>query len=691
MCIFEVTPCIYYLSDKNLEDEEYLKLFVLYGAVFDATPDTIREFTAYLESQNRLSPRTYQPDEIVQMKRKIVRPNAKRVNPYGCYDITRYGTFFNINVPKSICQGCLYSVSYKNARREIEDIVLASILQKGTVPDRIRMQMELSGGKAAESMMCSIFMVQGKEAHRSKFDMIGLNAFLLQCLYSNCNLSVLEGMDKMARYIKNKFMTYLLKNRELANSPDYVYEMLCREFERISCTDVGKAYGKYSPEDVVAEIVLPYQYDRGKAIGVIKSRMGNAQSVAVESQAFCNNVPFVIEPVELPLVSEKVSIIDDSPVHDMEPRGKGFHGQVSENKGRKTVKQEVIQKHTFNGGKVLSDPEKYYPGNYRIDIGQGKKMINVVYDDQGFPFVKEVDNSYIMAMEKCSFSENEGILVYVENGEFYFYGLNLQSENKAVRDLIRRSPLIITMNSVELHALLKKYRFYDSRVADVKDMFAALNMQGTLPHTYNMLMEKMTGTALDGNDDFYLSAMKHYRQVYLSCMEKLSDSSAGELFELYSCVSAAIGCSWNAEGVFKDVSMLYRRKNLFEYQSICPENIIPDAEGSLYFYRTDDVPAKNEKFYLGLVRELVRMESVKLGKVLVLKISDRGLVLFAFETNGTTYELLQWPCVYLARKLGIKDNHVHYHRLVYATQGGSVLEESRVKTDKENEEDERRE
>ena len=26
MCIFETPPCIYYLSDKNLEDEEYLKL-----------------------------------------------------------------------------------------------------------------------------------------------------------------------------------------------------------------------------------------------------------------------------------------------------------------------------------------------------------------------------------------------------------------------------------------------------------------------------------------------------------------------------------------------------------------------------------------------------------------------------------------------------------------------------------------
>lgn len=79
-------------------------------------------------------------------------------------------------------------------------------------------------------------------------------------------------------------------------------------------------------------------------------------------------------------------------------------------------------------------------------------------------------------------------------------------------------------------------------------------------------------------------------------------------------------------------------------------------------------------FYLGLVRELVRLEAVKLGKVLVLKISDRGLVLFAFETDGTTYELLQWPCVYLARKLNIKDSHVHYHRQVYVMQCGTVRE-----------------
>lgn len=72
--------------------------------------------------------------------------------------------------------------------------------------------------------------------------------------------------------------------------------------------------------------------------------MGNAQSVAVESQAFCNNVPFVIEPVEIPLVSEKISIIDDSPVHDMEPQGKDQPGQVSENGGRKKVKQDDAQK-----------------------------------------------------------------------------------------------------------------------------------------------------------------------------------------------------------------------------------------------------------------------------------------------------------------------------------------------------------
>lgn len=213
MCIFETPPCIYYLSDKNLEDEEYLKLFTLFGAIFDAPPNAIGKFTSFLKSQEGLSPRAYKSDEIVQMRKKIIRPHAKRVNPYGCYDITRYGTFFNVNVPKSICQGCPYSVSYKNARREKENMVIAAILQNGAVPDRIRMQMELSGSKAAENIMHSIFMIQGKGAHRGKFDMIGLNAFLLFNLCSNNSLSAFESMENMTGYIKNRFKNDLLKSK----------------------------------------------------------------------------------------------------------------------------------------------------------------------------------------------------------------------------------------------------------------------------------------------------------------------------------------------------------------------------------------------------------------------------------------------------------------------------------------------
>ncbi len=100
---------------------------------------------------------------------------------------------------------------------------------------------------------------------------------------------------------------------------------------------------------------------------------------------------------------------------------------------------------------------------------------------------------------------------------------------------------------------------------------------------------------------------------------------------------------WTYSGTFL---CCIKRKGLFEYQSECPENIIPDTDGSLYFTARMTYQQKR-RFYLGLVRELVRLEAVKLGKVLVLKISDRGLVLFAFETDGDTYELLQWPCVYI--------------------------------------------
>lgn len=664
MCIFKTTPCIYYLSDKNLEDEEYLKLFTLYGAIFDAPPDTIGKFTSFLKSQEGLSPRIYKSDEIVQMRKKIIRPHAKRVNPYGCYDITRYGTFFNINVPKSICQGCPYSVSYKNARREKENMVIAAILQNSTIPDRIKMQMELSGSKAAENIMHSIFMIQGKGIHRGSFDMIGLNAFLFWHLYSGINTSAPGGMKNMTGYIKNRFKTELLKNMETVNSQEYVYEMLCKELERISCIDLGSSDRKARLEETVSEITLPYHYDRGSAIRNVMDKMG-----AVQPET--DNVPFVIEAVDVqPLVSGKVSIMDNSPVKDTKLQAGNLSGNVSKREREKKAEQGSSHKPDVIGEKEPADPEKYYPENYRIDSEQDWKQAVSVNDGQGFPFIREVDGRYVIAVEKCSFSGGEGLIVCAGDGKSYIYRLDRQSDNKAVRELVRHRPLMVTMNSVEIHALLKKYRLYEGRTADLKDMFASLNTCCAMPCTYRALMESMSGLDM-GSGDFYLSAMKHYGQVYMSCLEKLTDDSV-ELFELYSCVSAAIGCSWEAGDTFRDISVLYKRKGLFEYQSVCPENIIPDAEGSLYFYRTDDVPAKNERFYLGLVSELVRLEAVKLGKVLVLRISDMGLVLFAFETDGTTYELLQWPCVYLARKLNIKDSYVHYRRQVYAMQDGNV-------------------
>ena len=156
--------------------------------------------------------------------------------------------------------------------------------------------------------MHSIFMIQGKGAHRGKFDMIGLNAFLLFNLCSNNSLSAFESMENMTGYIKNRFKNDLLKNIETVNSQEYIYEMLCRELERISCTDVGGDDGKNRLEEAVNEITLTYQYDRGGAIRNVMDRMGDVQ---LET----DNVPFVIEAVDVqPLVSGKVSIMDDSPV-----------------------------------------------------------------------------------------------------------------------------------------------------------------------------------------------------------------------------------------------------------------------------------------------------------------------------------------------------------------------------------------
>ena len=71
--------------------------------------------------------------------------------------------------------------------------------------------------------------------------------------------------------------------------------------------------------------------------------------------------------------------------------------------------------------------------------------------------------------------------------------------------------------------------------------------------------------------------------------------------------------------------------------------------------------------------ELLLRPPAGLNRILELAVAAQ-VAPFAFETDGTTYELLQWPCVYLARKLNIKDSHVHYHRQVYVMQCGTVRE-----------------
>lgn len=70
---------MYLLSFRqNLEDEEYLKLFTFYGAIFNAPPDAVGEFTSYLKNQEGLYPRAYNPDEIVQKKKKNYQAACKK-------------------------------------------------------------------------------------------------------------------------------------------------------------------------------------------------------------------------------------------------------------------------------------------------------------------------------------------------------------------------------------------------------------------------------------------------------------------------------------------------------------------------------------------------------------------------------------------------------------------------------------
>lgn len=669
---FEITPCIYYLADKDLEEQECLKLFVFYGEIFSATPEIIERFTNHIASAYFLYPRSFKSDEIKQMKNRIIKPHAKRVNPYGCYDITRYGTFFNINVPKCICQGCPYSVLYKNARKNSEKLLIAAILNKLPIPNKIKIQMELSGSKAANTIMPSVFTVQGKEKNISKFDIIELNAFLLKYLLSNYNLVTLESKNTIIGYIKNGFKSILLKDMELNNTFEYVFEMLCRELLDISDIDVNSENDGKKISDIAEEITLPYEYDRRNAIDTARNKIIYNDNIPI--QPATGTIPVIIEPVEIPIAANKIDIIDKNLILPF--------GSQNKTNSEKCITEEEELENIHDDKKSqelkknrLCDPERYYPVNYEVDSEFASKNINIIDEYLIFPFLEQVNSEYMISIEKCSLRNDNGLLIYDNNGKYYFYRF-CQTENRPLKELMRRRPLLVTMNSVELHAALREHRIYEHRTADLKDMYVSLNPCGNLPHTFRLLFEKMSGENLSDNEDFYISALKYYKNIYQSYLKKIFDNNVLEDFKCYTAVSAAIGCSWHTNGIFEGIADLYERKTLFEYHSICPKEISAKIPGSFYCYQTDDSPAKNEKFYSELVHELVKMESIKLGKVIILNISDKGLFLFAFETCGITYELLQWPCVYFARELNIKKSHVHYYRQVYVPNDNVLQPES---------------
>lgn len=665
---FETTPCIYYLADKNLEDSECLKLFTFYGEIFGASPEATKLFTEYLANVCCLYPRSFTTDEIIQMKARIIKPHAKRVNPYGCYDITRYGTFFNINVPKNICQGCPYSVYYKNDRKKSEKIIIAAILNKWPIPNKIKIQIELSGNKAVDAIMHSVCTVQGKEKNISKFDIIELNAFILKYLLSNYNLVTLENKDNIIRYVKKGFKTVLLKDRELNNTFDYVYEMLCKELLDICSIVIDNKKDEKEINDISEKLILPYKYNRNNAIGLARKVMTDNILNSNPAKSETESVPILIEPIEIPIIEKKVSIIGKEPVQNVEKQNKT---PEKKERSEKTYDKEKI------GKQNLYDPEQYYPVNYTVNKKSISENIIIIDDNSDFPFFCQVDDKYLIAVEKCLLDEDKGLLLYDDNSKYYFYRF-CESENRPLRELMRRRPIMITMNSVELHAILREHRIYENRTADLKDMYISINAFDNLPHTFKSLFENMSGVSISECDDFYIYALKYYKKIYLSYLNKISDNKVLEIFNRNTAVSTAIGCSWYTNDIFEEISYLYERKSLFEYRSLISKEISTRIQGSFYCYWIDDVPAKKEIFYSGLIQELVERESIKLGKIIVLNISDKGLFLFAFETCGITYELLQWPCVRLARKLNIKNSHVHYHKQVCmlndeATQPGSLM------------------
>lgn len=404
-----------------------------------------------------------------------------------------------------------------------------------------------------------------------------------------------------------------------------------------------------------------------------------------------------------PVTDKSVNIIEKSArqtgkAHTDKNNSKNHNKEITDNKEKKTcIKQneshaqqpapptapllspaihDSIPKKSDNAKGTqhihYDDPASYYPENYSLDAdalsqikiaGASDILLPYCTKEQiyeAYPYVSDINASCHIAAETAAIKGQKGILICIHGKHLWFFSLSSPAAVKSMKAIIRKNPLFISINAMEVYALLKSYGIYGGRIYDLKDIYRLSGISGRLPASFKALMSALLERELDCPDDFYPSAMKYYETIFTQSKAKLSLDGRLDELEQSTAVSMSMGYSSQCGEIFSGMTVPYKRKSLFQYETQCFDTICPKLAGTFYAYSAMAAPDICESFYNGLIRALAEKDAFTLGKTYILRLTRNCLILFSLETSNKTYELLQWPCVSLARKYELKDRRIYY-------------------------------
>ena len=170
------------------------------------------------------------------------------------------------------------------------------------------------------------------------------------------------------------------------------------------------------------------------------------------------------------------------------------------------------------------------------------------------------------------------------------------------------------------------------------------------------VFKDMSKERIQANGRFYLKAMPCYGKVF----EETDPYVVQDKYKLYdSYLRMSYYCSFSLDtsDILNEQTM-YKRSGLYAIKSVLKKDVHPLVAGTCYYFTVMGDSLEKERikeYYRKVLWKLQDGKSFYLGKVRILYLGERGLFLFARETNGMTYEMLQYAFVHAARIMDLKE------------------------------------